>query len=122
MNKKEKIQVRQFKDNSSNWWVDNAHYFLNEKDEICWAAGEMDKTELRTVLEQYIKRNKKKFVPRQESTVLKTYDEVINFGRHISKTVDMVFIQEPTYLKWMLDSYDFSGKEKLKQQITEILK
>ena len=32
--KEEKIQIKQFKDSSSNWFVNNAHYCLNKDNEI----------------------------------------------------------------------------------------
>ena len=121
--KEDKITIRQFRDNSSNFWCDNAHYFLNENNEIIWCAGEQDKEELRTALQAYIKRNKKLFIGRQESKVVKSYSEMFTFGKHINKTVDEVFLLEKSYLEWCLEKYSFtSAQEKLKSEITEILK
>lgn len=60
----EKITIKNFKDSSSNWWVNQAHYHLNEDGEIIWCAGETDKIELRDYLINFIKRNKKVFKAR----------------------------------------------------------
>lgn len=62
MAEKEKITIKVFKDGSSNWWVNHAHYSLNEQGEITWHAGETDKKELREYLQAFIKRNKKTFI------------------------------------------------------------
>jgi hypothetical protein len=64
MVEKEKIVIRNFKDGSSNFWVDHVHYQLNEQGEIIFCAGGTDKTELRDYLQAFIKRNKKQFVKR----------------------------------------------------------
>jgi hypothetical protein len=31
---KEKFDIRQFKDKSSNWFLNNKHYYLNEKNNL----------------------------------------------------------------------------------------
>ena len=63
----DKINIKNFRDSSSNWWVRDAHYFLNEENELLWAAGESDKIELRDAIESFILRNKKSFKKRAES-------------------------------------------------------
>ena len=60
----DKITLRTFRDSSSNWWVNQAHYHLNESGEVIWCAGETDKIELRDYLINFIKRNKKFFKSR----------------------------------------------------------
>ena len=74
----------------------------------------------------YIKRNKKRFILRQPSILEnepKEYLEKIGNGKYAHLSVSEVFLQDKQYLKWMLDKYNFSSaQEKLKQQITEILK
>lgn len=117
--KENNIQIRQFKDKSSHWFVNYAHYYLNENNELLWAAGESDNKEYRDVLEAYIKRNKKTYVPR-EIVAEKEYFEVVNFGEHKGRKVPDIPLP---YLRWMIKSYNFkSGEEKLKQEIIEYLK
>ncbi|WP_396180306.1 hypothetical protein [Flavobacterium sp.] len=123
MAKEEKINIKNFKDGSSSWWVRDAHYFLNENNELLWAAGESDKTELREALEQFIKRNRKVYVPRSESIFEiepKEYTEIFNFGKYSGKKV--TDFQDTKYLKWLLKNFNFGGKEKLKKEIEDILK
>ena len=122
---KDKIDIKQFKDNSSHWWVNDAHYSLNVSGELIWHAGEVDKEELRNSLLSFIRRNKKVYKERSPSifdSEPKQYNEKINFGKHINKTVSEVFSEDVKYLSWMLKNYNFSAKENLKREITEILK
>jgi len=39
MAEKEKFEIRQFKDKSSNWFLNNKHYHLNEQGEIGFYCG-----------------------------------------------------------------------------------
>lgn len=119
----EKISIKGFKDGSSSWWVRDAHYFLNEDNKLLWAAGESDKTELREAIEQFILRNKKSFKKRAESIFEiepKEYTEIFTFGKYSGKKV--TDFQDSKYLKWLLKNFNFSGKEKLKKEIEDILK
>lgn len=121
----DKTTIKSFKDSSSNWFVNDAHYSLNESGELIWHAGEVDKEELRTALLSFIRRNKKCFKKRSPSifdSEPKQYNEKINFGKHINKTVSEVFSEDVKYLSWMLKNYNFSAKENLKKEITDILK
>jgi hypothetical protein len=123
--KEDKIQIRQFKDSSSQWWVNMAHYKLEQNGEITWVAGEVDKKELRESLESYIKRNKKVYKERSSSVFdsePKQYNEKIGFGKYSNLTVSELVDKDLKYAKWILNKCDLSGKEKLKEQITEILK
>jgi hypothetical protein len=126
MKKSSEILIRQFKDKSSHWFVRDAHYFLNENNEIIWAAGETDKEELRNALIDFIKRNKKTYVPREKGILEKepkVFDEIIPVGKLKGKTVQQALIEDKKYLSWMRDNFNFnSAQEKLKQQIIEILK
>jgi len=125
-----KIQIRNFKDGSSSWWVRDAHYYLNENNELLWASGETDKAELREVIEAFIKRNHKIYSPREKSPLndentpqIKSYDEILRFGKHLGKSVEEVMAIDKKWLIWCRDNYNFnSAQEKLKQEITEILK
>jgi hypothetical protein len=126
MKKSSEILIKQFKDKSSHWWVKDAHYYLDADNEVKWAAGETDKEELRTALIDYIKRNKKAYVPREKGILEKeprVFDEIIPVGKLKDKTVQQAFIEDKKYLSWMRDNFNFnSAQEKLKQQIIEILK
>ena len=123
---KDKIVVRQFKDGSSNFWCDGVHYSLNENGDLVFCSGGIDTEERREYMFSYIKRNKKKFIPREPSILEnepKEYLEKIGNGKYAHLSVSEVFLQDKQYLKWMLDKYSFSSaQENLKQQITEILK
>jgi hypothetical protein len=119
----DKINIKNFRDSSSNWWVRDAHYFLNEENELLWAAGESDKIELRDAIESFILRNKKSFKKRAESIFEiepKEYTEIFNFGKYSGKKV--TDFQDTKYLKWLLKNFNFGGKEKLKKEIEDILK
>ena len=117
---------KQFKDGSSNFWCDGVHYNLNENEDLVFCSGGIDAEERREYMLSYIKRNKKRFISRQPSILEnepKEYLEKIGNGKYAHLSVSEVFLQDKQYLKWMLDKYNFSSaQEKLKQQITEILK
>ena len=118
----DKIVIKQFKDGSSHFWSNYAHYFLNENNELIWCSGETDKEELRNAVLSFIRRNKKSYKERPHSEVLKGYLEIINFGKYINKSVQEVFHLDSKYLQWMYKEYSFSSsQEKLKQEIKEIL-
>lgn len=119
--KEDKIILKQFSDKSSHFWVGTLHYSLNEQNEIIWHAGGIDSEEYRTILKNFIKRNKKTY---QERIIMShiEYNEVIPFGKYFNKTVSQVFEEDKSYLIWMKDKYDFGGNIKLKEQIIEILK
>ena len=118
----DKIVIKQFKDGSSHFWSNYAHYFLNENNELIWCSGETDKEELRNAVLSFIRRNKKSYKERPKSEVQKEYLEIINFGKYINKSVQEVFHLDSKYLQWMYKEYSFSSsQEKLKQEIKEIL-
>ena len=121
--KEDKISIRGFKDGSSHWWVNDSHFYLNASEELIWGAGGIETAELREAIESFIKRNKKKYVPRAPSVLdqeERVYKEVLSFGKYVGKKVDEV--GDAQYLKWCLKNVNFAGKEKLKEEITEILK
>lgn len=121
----DKIIIRAFKDGSSNWFVDGVHYHLNKEGEIIFCSGGIDKEQLRTALESYIKRNKKSFKERSASmfdSEPKQYNEKIGFGQYSDLTVSQLFAENLKYAKWILEKCNLAGKEKLKEQLTEILK
>ena len=123
--KEDKIQIRQFRDSYSNWWVNDSHFYLNASEELIWGAGGQETAELREAIESFIKRNKKKFIKRAPSVLdqeEKVYREVFTFGKYSGKKVDEVVNLDRKYLQWCLKNLNFAGKGKLKEEITEILK
>lgn len=54
---KEKIIVRQFKDNSQNWWVSKKHYAIKENHPFLVAGGIEDIEETEH-FRKYLKRKK----------------------------------------------------------------
>lgn len=114
----DKTIIKGFKDSSSNWWVNDAHYSLNESGELIWHAGEIDKEELRDAVSSFIRRNKKSFKERSPSifeTEEREWSE-LTFGKFKGQRLDTV---EPKYLKWV---YENSADKKLVQEIKELLK
>lgn len=118
--KEDKIIIKQFRDSSSNFWVDNIHYHLNEQNEIVFCAGGIDSEDKREVLRQYIRRNKKTFKPREIVQEI-TYKEVFRFGKYINKT--LMEFEDKAYLKWCIKNYNFKENEiVLKEEIIKYLK
>lgn len=122
--KEAKVEIKQFRDKSSHWWCNMKHYYLNENNELIFAGGGIEITSETDFLKDFIRRNKKTYKEREVSPYInpKEYLEVFNFGKHSTKTVQYVFDNDKGYLKWILKNFDFAGKEKLKQEIINILK
>ncbi len=118
----EKLNIRQFKDGASHWWVRDAHYYLNENNELLWGAGETDKPELREALLAYIKRNKKSFKAREKSQiediVLKQYS-IIGFGKYSFLTTQDLVGTDKKYSRWV---YENVKNDKIKEELKELLK
>jgi hypothetical protein len=113
----DKIPIKQFRDSSSNWWVRDAHYYLNENNELFWAAGETDKTELREAIEAFIKRNKKFYVKRAES--LLEQDEItytkVTFGKFKNDSTQEIVMKDKRYATWLYEkTTDLAIKNELK--------
>lgn len=119
----EKIQIKNFKDGSSNYWVNNHHYNLNENGEIIYCAGGIDTEELREALKAYIKRNKKVFKPREVVAENRVYEALIPVGRHKGKLSYETFLEDPKWTLWLYENYTFkAGEEKLKEELKELLR
>ena len=118
----DKIQVRNFKDGSSNYWCNFAHYFMNESNELIWCSGETDKPELREAVLSFIKKKKKVYKPREKSqideAVLKQYS-VIGFGKYSSLTTQDLVGTDKKYAKWL---YENCSDNKIKTELKELLK
>ena len=119
--KEDKVQIKSFKDGSSNWFCNYAHYHLNEVGELIWCSGEVDKEELRTSLLSFISRNKKTYKERLPS-IFETEEKVwsvLDFGKHKGLALDIIKDIEPKYLRWV---YENSADKNLVQEIKELLK
>ena len=119
--KETKIVLKNFRDNSSNWWCNDSHYHLNEAGELIWCSGGMDTEELRNAVLVFISRNKKTYRPREKS-LFETEERnwsTITFGKHKGLTLDAIKDIEPKYLRWL---YDNTTDIKIKQELKEILK
>ena len=118
----DKIQVRNFKDGSSHWWCNFAHYYLNESNELIWCSGETDKPELREAVLSFIKRNKKVYKPREKSqideAILNQYS-VIGFGKYSSLTTQDLIGIDKKYARWL---YENCSDNKIKTELKELLK
>lgn len=119
--KENKTVIRQFKEGSSDFWCDMAHYSLNASGELIWHAGEVDKEELRTALLSFIRRNKKQFIGRSPSIF--DQEEIewseLTFGKYKGQKLDVIKDTDLKYLRWV---YENSQDKNLIQEIKELLK
>ena len=118
--KEDKISIRGFKDGSSNWWVNDSHFYLNASEELIWGAGGKETAELREAIESFIKRNKKKFIARAPS-VLEQEERVyskVNFGKFSGLTTQGIVTQDSSYAKWL---YKNTTDIKIKEELKELL-
>ena len=119
--KEDRVQIKQFKEGSSDFWCGMAHYHLNEVGELIWCSGEVDKEELRTSLLSFLRRNHKTYKARLPS-IFETEERVwstLEWGKYNGKKLDEVKDIEPKYLRWV---YENSADKKLTQEIKELLK
>lgn len=116
--KEDKFTQRQFKDKSSNWFLNNKHYHLNEQGLIVFIAGGKEDEEEIKYLEEFCKRNKKVFKEREPSIFENEPREwsELTFGKFKGFKINEI---ETKYLKWLiLNSVD----KKLVEEIKELLK
>ena len=110
--KEDKITLKQFKDKSSFWWLNNKVYHLNENNSVVFiCGGERDEEEIK-YLEEFCKRNKKKFVSREHSIFESEPREwsELTFGKFKGFKINEI---ETKYLKWLiLNSADKKQKKK----------
>lgn len=117
----DKIIIKQFKDNSSNFWSNYAHYFLNENNELVWCSGEIDKEELRNTVLSFIRRNKKSYKARPQ-TVFETEEKEytkIGFGKYSQMTTMELVATDKKYSSWL---YKNCSDNKIKMELKELLK
>jgi len=116
--KEDKITLKQFKDKSSFWWLNNKVYHLNEENSIVFICGGKEDLEEIKYLQEFCKRNKKKFVSREPSIFdneSKEYSE-LTFGKFKGFKINEI---ETKYLKWLILN---SADKKLVEEIKELLK
>ena len=117
----DKIVIKQFKDGSSNFWSNYAHYFLNENNELIWCSGETDKEELRSAVLSFIRRNKKYYKARPQ-TVFETEEKEytkIGFGKYSQMTTMELVATDKKYASWL---YKNCSDNKIKMELKELLK
>lgn len=117
----DKLQVKQFRDSSSNFWYDNVHYHLNQNNEVIWCAGGIGTQERKEAVEAFIKRNKKQFRPREES-ILDKEEKVyitLNFGKFSGLKLNELVDQDKRYASWL---YNNTTDQNIKLQLKELLK
>lgn len=116
--------VKQGKQNINNFWINYKVYQLLEDNSLVLASGGNEIQTETELVKDFVKRNKKVYT--KNITIFdsepKQYDEIIPIGKFKGQSVSYVFDNEKKYLSWMLREYNFAGKEKLKQEITERLK
>ena len=116
--KEDKTTIKSFKDGSSNWFVNDAHYHLNENNELIWCAGESDKEQLREAILSFIRRNKKIYIKRSPSifdSEPREWSE-LTFGKFKGFKINEI---ETKYLKWLILN---SADKKLIEEIKQFLK
>lgn len=117
----DKIEIRNFKDKSSNWFVNNVHYHLNELGEIIFCSGGIESKEHVEALQLFINRNKKVFKER-ESSIFEQEEKdysIVNFGKFAGKSTMMIVAEEKRYAKWL---YENTTDKKIKEELKELLK
>lgn len=60
----DKITIKQFKDGSSNWFVNNKHYHLDDNSVVSFICGGIEDNKETEVIKSFISRNKKVFKER----------------------------------------------------------
>ena len=119
--KEDKIVIKQFRDGSSYFWVDNKVYHLNKQNEIEFiCGGSIDEKEVEE-LKSFCKRNRKTFKEREPSVFESEPREwsELTFGKFKGQRLDIVKDTEPKYLKWLILN---SADKKLIEEIKELLK
>ena len=116
--KEDKFTLRQFKDKSSNWFLNNKHYHLNEQGLIVFIAGGKEDEEEIKYLEEFCKRNKKQFKEREPSIFESEPREwsKLTFGKFKGFKINEI---ETKYLKWLILN---SADKKLIEEIKQFLK
>ena len=118
---KEKFEIRQFKDKSSNFWCNNKVYHLNQKGELEFVCGGLEDQKETEEMLSYIKRNKKVHSPREQSMFDKEEKEYskLTFGKFSGMTTMELVSCEKSYANWL---YQNTTDTKIKNELKELLK
>jgi len=119
--KEDKITLKQFKDKSSFWWLNNKVYHLNENNSVVFiCGGERDEEEIK-YLEEFCKRNKKSYCKREPSIFEQEEKEYnkIGFGKYFQMSTIELIAQDRKYASWIVKN---SADKKLVEELKQLLK
>ena len=116
--------VKQGKSNLNNFWINYKVYQLLEDNSLVLASGGNEIITETELVQAFVKRNKKTFSKNitMFDSEPKQYNEKIGFGKYSNLTVSELVDEDLKYAKWILNKCDLVGKERLKEQLMEILK
>lgn len=117
----DKITIKQFKDGSSNWFVNNKHYHLDKNGLVSFICGGIEDIKEKEYLEAYIKRNKKCFKERS-SNIFEQEEinySVVSFGKYAGKTTQHIVSEDKRYANWL---YETTQDGNLKEELKILLK
>ena len=117
----DKIQIRQFKSGSSDFWVAGKHYNFNSSGDIIFVCGGISTKEEVIALENFIKRNKKQFVASTPLIFAQEEKEyiIIDFGKYKGKNCLEIVETDKSYAKWL---HQNTTDDKVKVELKELLK
>ena len=117
----DKILIKQFKDGSSFWWVDNKVYHLNENNEVVFICGGLETDKDREAIELFILRNKKKHKEREKSILEQEEIEYtkITFGKYSGESTQSLVLTDKRYSNWL---YTNTTDNKIKSELKALLK
>lgn len=104
--KEDKIAVKQFKDFSSHFWVNQKHYHLNKEEFVIFVCGGIEDKKETEELQAYIKRNKKVYKERSESIFDQEQIEYtkVTFGKFSGHTTKEIVETEKRYAGWLYEN------------------
>ena len=104
------------------YWVNmRAYQMIFDNSIVISGGGEEDLKDTALVID-FVTKNKNLYY-KYETLAKVEYNEIVTFGKYQGKSVEDIKTIDVDYLKWMRDKYTFnSTQEKLKKEITEILK
>jgi len=118
---KEKFDIRQFRDKSSNFWCNNKHYHLNQKGELEFICGGKEDIKETEEMLSYIRRNRKVYSPRKQSMFDKEEKEYskLTFGKYSGISTMELVSSDKSYATWL---YKSTTDTKIKNELKELLK
>lgn len=117
----DKVVIKAFRDSSSNWWVGYKHYCLDEDNILQFVCGGIEDRKETEAIQEFIKRNKKRFIRRQQ-TVFETEEKEytkIGFGKYSQMTTIELVATDKKYASWL---YKNCSDNKIKTELKELLK